>query len=263
MSGRTLLIVDDEYWIRYKLVTRYDWARFGFTHILEAENGEDAIALLECEKIDLVLTDMDMPIMDGGALVEWVHINCPEVFTLVLSGYSDFPLVRRALVGGAVDYLLKPMSENDLYQVMERVVGRIKELEEARHAEEQERNAKEQLTLMGRVQSYVDAHFCEPLTLSVIAEEFHLSAPYLSRAFKKQTSQNLITYIRDKRMEEAKYLLEEGDCSITDIAFRLGYEDYAYFSNVFRRIVGVSPKEYRQNAQRTGKDKILHVNKIK
>lgn len=249
MGGRTLLIVDDEYWIRYKLVTRYDWARFGFTHILEAENGEDAIALLECEKIDLVLTDMDMPIMDGGALIEWIRTNCPEVFTLVLSGYSDFPLVRRALVGGAVDYLLKPMSESDLYQVMERVTERIREAEEARHAEEPEENAKEQLTLMGRVQSYVDAHFCEPLTLSAIAEEFHLSAPYLSRAFKKQTSKNLIAYIRDKRMEEAKRLLGDERCLITDIAFRLGYEDYAYFSNIFRRTVGISPKEYRRNIQ--------------
>lgn len=248
---RTLLIVDDEYWIRYKLVTKYDWNRFGFTHILEAANGEEATALLEYEKIDLVLTDMDMPIMDGGALIEWMNIHCPHVFVLVLSGYSDFPLVRKALLGGAVDYLLKPMSENDLYEALEKVVKRLDEAEENNVRKPSMDAAKEQPPLlMDSVREYVDAHFCEPLTLSSIAEEFHLSTSYLSRMFKKQTSQNLINYIRDKRMEEAEHLLEESDGTIVDIAFRLGYEDYAYFSNIFRRVHGMSPKEYRQNAQK-------------
>ena len=67
---RTLLIVDDEYWIRYKLANRFDWAQFEIGRILEAANGEEALKQIESEPVDVVITDMDMPYMDGGTFMQ-------------------------------------------------------------------------------------------------------------------------------------------------------------------------------------------------
>lgn len=86
------------------------------------------------------------------------------------------------------------------------------------------------------------------LDLTLIAGELNLSPNYLSRLFKDETGQNLTTYIRDARMEQACELLaEHPDLSIADIAARCGYADVNYFSYSFRTCMGVAPSVYRSN----------------
>ncbi|MDL2206000.1 helix-turn-helix domain-containing protein [Eubacteriales bacterium OttesenSCG-928-N13] len=137
MHRRTLLVVDDEYWIRQHLMTAYDWAQFGVDRILEAGNGEEAKAILESEHVDVLVSDMDMPFMDGLTLILLAQRAHPHVMILVISGYSDFEMVRGAMVGGAVDYLLKPVDKAVLYAAMQKLV--IKD-EQRREREQKERD---------------------------------------------------------------------------------------------------------------------------
>ena len=120
---RTLLIVDDEYWIRYKIINRFDWAQFDIGKILEAANGEEALKQMESAEVDVVITDMDMPYMDGGTFMRELRRAHKEVPVIVLSGYSDFPIVREAVLGGAVDYILKPVKPEELYAAFRRVLN--------------------------------------------------------------------------------------------------------------------------------------------
>ncbi len=96
------------------------------------------------------------------------------------------------------------------------------------------------------VKRYIDLHFKEPLTLELLAEEGHINKYYLSHTFKQEYGISPINYMISKRVEESKYLLSETDLSLSQIAQLLGFSSLSYFSQVFRRVQSISPKEYRQ-----------------
>lgn len=95
------------------------------------------------------------------------------------------------------------------------------------------------------VRRYIDLHFKEALTLEQLAEEGHMNKYYLSHAFKREYGVSPINYMISKRIEESKYLLAETDLSMSQIAQLLGFSSLSYFSQVFHRTQGQSPKEYR------------------
>ena len=245
MTDKTLLIVDDEKWIRHKLVHHFDWKRFGIDRLLEAADGEEALALLRSERVDVVITDMDMPFMNGADMMQVIQREFPSMPVVVLSGYSDFDMVHGALVGGAVEYLLKPVQETQLYAVMEKVTGAARQDETAEDEDGYSLN---------RLRDYIDAHFAEDLSLDELSRRFSLSQSYLSRSFKRIFGVNLSTYITTRRMEEAARLLDRGHLSISQVASGIGYADYAYFSNLFRKHFGCSPRDYQKKKRN---DKIL------
>lgn len=96
------------------------------------------------------------------------------------------------------------------------------------------------------VKRYIDLHFKESLTLELLAQVGHINKYYLSHAFKEEYGISPINYMIGKRIEESKYLLAETDFSLSQIAHLLGFSSLSYFSQVFRRVQSVSPKEYRQ-----------------
>lgn len=97
--------------------------------------------------------------------------------------------------------------------------------------------------------TYVDEHYYEELSLSSLAEQFGVESSYFSKTFRQATGENLMLYIMRKRMERAGEYIRESDISLTEIAFMTGYDDYSYFNRVFRKIYGMSPREYRNQAR--------------
>lgn len=97
-----------------------------------------------------------------------------------------------------------------------------------------------------RAVQYVRNHYQEPLSLSIVADEFHLSSGYFSAIFKKELGQNFTDFVNEYRISIAKNHLKEGDMSITEICEAVGYVDQCYFSKIFKKYAGVSPKEYRR-----------------
>jgi two-component system response regulator YesN len=97
-----------------------------------------------------------------------------------------------------------------------------------------------------QAQEYIDANYSEPLSLSTLSELFYIDNSSLSRAFKKSTGVNLTFYITQKRVEQAKKYLISGKLNIKEVSQLTGYEDYAYFSRIFKKMTGVSPKQYSE-----------------
>jgi len=104
--------------------------------------------------------------------------------------------------------------------------------------------------IVQRVREYIDAHYDEAISLSTLAARFHVDDSYLSRMFKQQTGCNLMLYLASARMAQAKKLLVQESMNITDVAQMVGYDDYAYFSRVFKRMEGKSPRAYREEEAR-------------
>lgn len=103
---------------------------------------------------------------------------------------------------------------------------------------------------------YILLNLHTKIDLKTLAENASVNPSYLSRRFKEETGQTIWSYIREKRMMEAMWMLSRTEESITDVALSLGYEDVNYFSKVFHRERGMSPRDYRQKHWREDFDGI-------
>lgn len=125
-----LLIADDEYWTREKIRSMITWEDYQIDFMPPAQDGEEVLQTMAKDKPDILITDINMPFLNGVELVKKVKEQYPEVIVLVLSGYDDFAYVKETLMAGAINYLLKPVSKIDLIQVVSKALELISEKEE-------------------------------------------------------------------------------------------------------------------------------------
>lgn len=125
-----LLIADDEYWTREKIRTMITWEEYQIEFLSPAQDGEEVLQRMESDRPDILMTDINMPFLNGVELVKKVKERYPEIVILVLSGYDDFAYVKDTLMAGAINYLLKPVSKIDLIRALSKALELISEKEE-------------------------------------------------------------------------------------------------------------------------------------
>ena len=121
----TVLIVDNEKNITDSLSGIIDWHEYGFSNILTALNGTDALQILSTEKVHLLITDIKMPQMDGLTLLKHVRQKYPHIHCLILTAYNEFEYAKEALVMGVDNYLLKPINTEELSDNIKKVTNLI------------------------------------------------------------------------------------------------------------------------------------------
>lgn len=114
-----VMIVDDEPYIRQGLRILIDWEYHGFVVCQEAANGLEAVKLMRNSEIDLVITDIKMPKMDGLELIEYTrkHIS-KNIRFIILSGFYEFEYAKKAIKYDVADYVLKPVQKDELIKVL-------------------------------------------------------------------------------------------------------------------------------------------------
>ncbi|NLO99427.1 MAG: response regulator [Clostridiaceae bacterium] len=122
-----LIIVDDEEEVRKGIIQKIDWASFGFDIPREAENGRDALDLIEENVPDAVITDITMPVMDGLKLSSIISECYPTVKIVILTGFDEFKFAQQAIRYGVIDYILKPVLPKDINNLMTRLRNIIDE----------------------------------------------------------------------------------------------------------------------------------------
>lgn len=141
-----VFVVDDEIVIREGLRNNIDWEKNGFFLVGEAPDGEIALPMIRDEKPDILITDIRMPFLDGIALCREVRRVMPWIQIVILSGFDSFEYAKQAISLGVQEYLLKPISADELKSVLARLVASIeKEQMERRDLEklrQQMRNGK-------------------------------------------------------------------------------------------------------------------------
>ena len=101
-----------------------------------------------------------------------------------------------------------------------------------------------------QIRQYILTSYHENITLTALASAYHMDASYLSRMFSQTYGETIIAYLTRVRMEQAIRLMGDEEKKLETISFLVGYDDYNYFSRVFRKKLGVSPREYRNNINR-------------
>ncbi|MBQ7918352.1 MAG: response regulator [Lachnospiraceae bacterium] len=126
-----ILVVDDEKIERNGI--RFLLKQMDFElEILEAENGKKAVELLKTESVDILLTDIKMPFMDGMELIATVRPLYPDMMIIIFSGFSDFEYAKNAMKYDVKDYILKPVEPAEFKNTLSKVVGELKEKQEQR-----------------------------------------------------------------------------------------------------------------------------------
>lgn len=123
----TYIIVDDESLIRRGTIKKLDSIADKVSCIGEASNGREALELIASKNPDFIITDMNMPTMDGTQFLPLLTKKYPDKQIIVISGYKDFEYTKHAIRANAVDYILKPFSKADLIQSVENIIKRLKD----------------------------------------------------------------------------------------------------------------------------------------
>ena len=130
--GIKVFLVEDEMVIRNGIVKSINWEKEGYRLVGEASDGELAYPMILKEKPDILLTDIKMPFMDGLELSRLVKQELPDTKILIFSGYDEFEYAKEAIRIGVTEYLLKPVSSEQLLEVMRRISKPIEQDREER-----------------------------------------------------------------------------------------------------------------------------------
>lgn len=134
-----VMIVDDEPFIRQGLKILIDWEQYGYEVCWEASNGAEALEMMKEKQVDLVITDIKMPLMDGIGLIGYCKKNGYEnTRFIILSGFYEFEYAKKAIKYEVEDYILKPVQREELVRVLEDY--------KERHYREREEQKKLELT---------------------------------------------------------------------------------------------------------------------
>ena len=241
MEKLRVLLVDDEIMIRDGFKRLFDWAAHDCEVVGEAADGMEALSRIDALCPDIVIMDINIPIMNGLKVIQLSRIKHPETAYVIVSGYDDFSYCREALRLQITDYILKPVNYDEFGSCIDNLKISLFE-RGVTHSD----SALEERTI-NQLTRYLQEHLSEEISLSVLADEFHLSAQYISQLFKSEIGVNFLTYLTNIRMENAKKLLLATSLPISDISERSGYGDYRVFTKAFKKSEGVTPSQYRRD----------------
>ena len=242
MKKLRVLLVDDEIMIREGFKHLFDWESHGCEVVGEAADGMEALGQIDALLPDIVIMDINIPIMNGLKVIEVSRVKHPEMAYIIVSGYGDFSYCRQALRLQITDYILKPVN----YEEFGSCIDNLKISMYKHRSDLQPDSENHEERVIASITRYMQEHVSEEISLSVLAEVFHLNPQYISQLFKNEIGVGFLAYLTNIRIEKAKKLLLSTALSVTEISSCAGYGDYRVFTKVFKKTEGVTPSQFRR-----------------
>ena len=257
----TMLVADDERWIRERIISSINWAGIGVSIAGEAADGEEALELSRQVKPDIILTDIRMPGINGLDFIKALNEEHIHARIIIISGFNDFEYAQKAIKFGVVDYILKPVENAELVNIVKKCIRQI-EAENFKNKIIEQAESQDKLTekLADYVQgsgtkkrntiekalTYIEENYKRHITLNDISEEVMLNSSYFSNLFKEVTGTSFNKYLTEFRINKAKELMSDPTMRIKEIAGMVGYDDMRYFIKVFKSVTGLPPNIYKE-----------------
>ena len=243
-----VLIAEDENLIRKKLLHFIDYDALGMVVVADVANGVSGVELIKKYKPDIVLADINMPEKDGLDMIK--ETLDYDYIAIIISGYDYFSYAQRALKYGVTDYLLKPISLDDLNEALvnareiiykkRSVISRNSDIENAIDVSTDE--AIKDSTVVEMIR-FVKDNYHDKISISDLSKKLAYSESMLNRKFKKEVHITFNEYLNRYRINKAIELLKNSDYNITEISYMCGYSSAKYFSRVFKKYLGISPSD--------------------
>ena len=165
-----------------------------------------------------------------GILYRHVQEKCPELTDQAEEAMDN------------IDYYMKCLNAPSLFASLKILLDSLWE-----SGEDKSSDSSSVMQQVEQIHRYIERSYHENITLTALAEQYHMDASYLSRIFSQKYGETIIAFLTRIRMEKAAELMKDQDKKLETISFLVGYDDYNYFSRVFRKKMGCSPRDYRNN----------------
>ena len=197
-------------------------------------DGQELLEKIRGEMPDIVITDIQMPGVDGLEVCKYVYETCPETQVIILTAYSDFEYAKRAIKYSVCEYVLKISIIDELPLAVEKAIGKLSRLKKEIEIQEHTK-AEEPESLLDQIEQYLEENFRKKITLDDIADTLHVNRSYLSRYYKNKTGVNLFDEILMKKGGKGKKEYLQNTERRHEISEAVGVEDAGYFSKMFKK----------------------------
>lgn len=229
-------------------------------HVYIARNGVEALKVVQEKELDLIISDIMMPEMDGIELTKTVKAdpNFNHLPIILLTAKTQEEDEKEALQSGADEYLRKPFRLGDLKLRIDNIIENRKRMQ----AEYSQLSAEEEISHIAKVPSpdekfvnqvleHIHKHIDdESYDRDALASDMGTSASTLYNKLRSITGMNVSAFIRDVRMKEARRLgMENPNLRVSDLAYSVGFHDPRYFATCFKKQFGTQPKEFLESLQ--------------
>ncbi|WP_077432637.1 two-component regulator propeller domain-containing protein [Sphingobacterium sp. CZ-UAM] len=220
--------------------------------VLEANDGNEALALIHEQQPDIIISDVTMPNCDGITLLQQVKNDnsTNHIPVILLTARTADPYITEAFEVGTDDYITKPFSMPHLIQKISNIIQTRKRLEEKFVQNYllggQATETTERTRFLDQVLRIVEENLgCEDFGVQELTQAIGVSRSVLYRKIKQQTGLNLVEFINMVRLKKAaQILLSDSELSISEVAYQVGFNDPKYFSKTFKKFYKESPRTY-------------------
>ncbi|GLX69706.1 response regulator transcription factor [Paenibacillus glycanilyticus] len=239
-----LLITDDESEIRNGLSNYFPWHEFGYRVVGQASDGEEALAFIAGQPVDVLLCDIRMPALTGIEVAERLFRQQSEVKVVLLSGFREFEYAQSAMQYGVRRYLTKPTKYAEIAEVFGQLRNELDQTKQLPAVPALAPDIPSGDQTIEKVKAYLHDHLASA-TLESAARHVFLNPYYLSKYFKTKTGENFSDFLTKLRMDKAAELLRATGSKTYEISEAVGYSNAKNFTRMFRSYFGVTPREYR------------------
>lgn len=248
-----ILVVEDEKMIRKGIIYGFDYESMNCIIVGEARDGEEGVSQIKALKPDIVITDINMPVMDAFEMLD-ATLDF-SYSTIILSGYDEFSNAQKAIKYGVSEFIVKPIEKDEMEEALKRAIAQRDMLNNIQQVKG-EREDYRQLQVLPEIPDvkldgvvsemidYVKEHYSEKFVFEDVAKTIGYSPNYLYKSFKKYTSLTFNDYLNRYRIQKAIDLMLTTDKKIYEISYECGFKEYKYFNKVFKKYVGVSATDY-------------------
>jgi len=250
-----LLIVDDEMWAVQGILDGVNWDSLGLEEVLTAYSYAQAVDIMQANFVDVMLCDIEMPDESGLELVAYVNSHSPGTACIILSCHDEFDYARQAVKLDCLDYVLKPVRYETLTEILRKAMDFVRERNHRQMMESfgqeyidslAQKSKGDYVSAADTAEQYIKEHLDEELSVKMLANLAFVSSDHLTRLFKKKFGMTVTDYILDRRMKLAAELLKKPDLSITMVSNSVGFGNYSYFTEQFKRFSGLTPRDYQK-----------------
>ena len=237
-----VMLIEDEPNAMERYCSHISSYNAAFEIVAKASTYEQAVTMFAKTQPEIIFSDVVIPGNSGLYFLEEIRKKNWDGLAIIISGYGDFLYAQKAIKLSVFDYLLKPVFQKDLEQVLDKILSIMNQREPIL----EHFNDRALPLYIRKALQYIQQNYNQEITLTAAASFSSVSPAYLSACFSKKCGMTFVEYLHAYRSEIAARYLVETDLTLEEIADRVGFGDSSYLNRCFKKRYQQSPGQYRR-----------------